>query len=80
MGSIERRMRTIETKDTDMGAITVKEQMTQIIQAQPEDSSFPEILKELAFALMIDRGLQDSRAGRTISNEEMIRRIHRWQK
>jgi predicted transcriptional regulator len=63
-----------------MSTISVKEQMTKIIQAQPEDSSFPEILKELAFALMIDRGLQDSRAGRTISNDEMKQRIQAWQK
>jgi hypothetical protein len=63
-----------------MSAISVKEQMTQIIQAQPEDSSYDEILKELVFALMIDRGLQDSRAGRTISNEEMKRRIQTWRK
>jgi len=61
-----------------MEAITVKKQMTQIIQAQPDDSSFPEILKELAFALMVDRGLQDAHAGRTISHEDMKRRIGTW--
>lgn len=63
-----------------MGAMSVKEQMTQIIQAQPEDSSYPEILKELVFALMIDRGLEDSHAGRTISNDDMKRRIRTWRK
>jgi hypothetical protein len=31
-------------------------------------------LKELAFTRMIERGLSDSRAGRTISNEEMKQR------
>ncbi|KAF0192333.1 MAG: hypothetical protein FD165_958 [Gammaproteobacteria bacterium] len=30
---------------------------------------------ELAFERMIDRGLEDSRAGRVISNEDMERRI-----
>jgi predicted transcriptional regulator len=63
-----------------MESISVKEQMTNIIQAQPEDSSFPEILKELAFALMVDRGLDDARAGRTISNEDMKRRIGTWRR
>ncbi len=59
----------------------VKQQMTGIIQAQPDDSSYEEILRELAFALMIERGLKDSREGRTISNEEMKRRIQSsWQK
>ncbi|MBL7177427.1 MAG: hypothetical protein ISS66_16510 [Desulfobacteraceae bacterium] len=59
---------------------TVKEKMTVIIQNQPDDSSYDEILKELAFARMVERGLEDSRAGRTISNEEMGRRIRSWQK
>jgi len=59
---------------------TDKEKMTAIIQNQPDDSSYDEILKELAFARMVERGLEDSRAGRTISNEEMDRRIRSWQK
>ena len=53
----------------------VKETMKEVIEAQPDDSTYEEILRELAFARMIDRGLEDSRAGRTISNEEMARRI-----
>ena len=58
----------------------VKERMTELIQSQPEDSSFDEILRELAFEQMIARGLADSREGRTISNEEMKRRVSAWQK
>jgi hypothetical protein len=54
---------------------TAKEKMTEIIQNQPDDSSYDEILKELAFARMVERGSEDSKAGRTISNEEMGRRI-----
>lgn len=57
-----------------------KEKMTKIIQEQPEDSTYEEILRELAFARMVDRGLEDSRVGRTISNEEMEHRIRTWQK
>lgn len=58
---------------------TAKEQMSRIIQAQPEDSSYEEILQELAFARMIERGLKDSDASKTISNEEMQKRIRSWQ-
>ena len=60
--------------------ITAKEKMTEIIQNQPDDSSYDEILKELAFARTVERGLEDSRVGRTISNEEMGRSIRSWQK
>lgn len=55
-----------------------KEQMVKIIQEQPEDSSYNEIFRELAFARMIERGLADSDARRTISHEEMGRRIKTW--
>ena len=57
-----------------------KEQLIQIIQDQPDDSSAEEIIKELAFATMVERGLADSDAGRVISNEEMARRIESWRK
>ena len=59
---------------------TVKDELTKLIQDQPDDSSFDEILRELAFNLMVQRGLIDSDEGRTISNEEMERRIRLWQK
>lgn len=57
---------------------TVKEQVSEIVQAQPDDSSFDEILRELAFSRMIERGLEDSRQGRVISNEAMQQRIRAW--
>ena len=56
----------------------VKEQLIRLIQDQPEDSSFEEIVRELAFATMVERGLADSDAGRTISHKEMGRRIESW--
>ena len=60
--------------------LTVKERVSEIIQAQPDDSSFDEILRELAFSRMVERGLEDSRLDRKISNEEMEHRIRSWQK
>ena len=59
---------------------SVKEQMTRIIQEQPDDSSYDKILCELAFARMIERGLEDSQANRTISDDEMKHRIKTWRK
>lgn len=55
--------------------LSAKEQITKIIQEQPDDSSYDEVLRELAFARMIDRGLEDSQANRIISNDEMKHRI-----
>lgn len=59
---------------------SAKEQMTKIIQEQPDDSSCDEILRELVFVRMVERGLRDSKRGRTISNEDMERRIRTWKK
>jgi predicted transcriptional regulator len=59
---------------------TVKEELTHLIQRQPDDSSREEIIRELAFHAMIERGLADSDAKRVVSNEEIARRIRQWQK
>ena len=59
---------------------TAKEEMIGIIKEQPEDSSYDELLRELAFKRMVDRGLDDARNGRTITDEDMERRIRSWQK
>jgi hypothetical protein len=59
---------------------TAKEELTRLIQGQPEDSSRDEIVRELAFHVMVERGLADSDAKRTISNVEMAQRIRSWQK
>jgi len=58
----------------------VKERMADVIQSQPEDATYEEILRELAFERMIASGLKDSREGKTISNDEMKRRLGAWQK
>lgn len=59
---------------------TVKEKITEVVLSQPEDASYEEIMRELAFEIMVDRGLADVRAGRVISNDEMAGRIRTWQK
>ena len=58
---------------------TVKEQMVEVINNQPLDASYEEIMCELAFQRMINRGMEDSREQRIVSNEEIERRIQSWQ-
>jgi predicted transcriptional regulator len=58
----------------------LKEKMTEVIQSQPEDATYEEIMRELAFERMVERGLADSREGRLVSNDDMERRIRTWQK
>jgi len=58
--------------------ITAKQKILQLVQDQPEDSSYDEILRELAFARMIERGLEHAKNGRTISHEEIQTKISSW--
>lgn len=57
---------------------SAKEKMTEVMQRLPDDATYDEILRELAFERMVDRGLADVRAGRVMSNEEMEHRIRTW--
>ena len=65
-------------RESDMS--NAKEKMTEVIQSQPEDATYEEIMRELAFERMVERGLDDVRNGRVISSEDMERQIRTWQK
>lgn len=56
-------------------SINAKEIMLNVIAAQPEDAPYEEIMRELAFERMIERGVADMRSQRVISHEEMRKRI-----
>jgi predicted transcriptional regulator len=56
-----------------------REQMIAILRGQPDDSSFDELLRELACRRAIRRGRKDFDEGKTVSNEEALRRIKSWQ-
>lgn len=59
---------------------SAKNRMLKIIEEQPDDSSFDDILRELVFGRMVGRGLSDSDAGRTIGDNEIGRQIQMWRK
>ncbi len=57
---------------------TARERILGLVRALPEDDSYDEILRELAFVRMVDRGLADAERGRTIETQELRRRVRRW--
>ena len=57
-----------------------KKKMKEVIESQPDDATYEEILRELTFERMVERGLADSQEGRVLSNEEMEHRIRLWQR
>ena len=60
--------------------MTAREKMKDLIGDEPDDATYEEILRELVFAAMVERGLGDARQGRVVSNEEMGKRIRLWQR
>lgn len=59
---------------------TARDEIARLVQAQPADSSREEIVRELAFHVMVERGLADSDAKRLVSNADMAHRIRTWRK
>jgi predicted transcriptional regulator len=59
---------------------TDKEAAEAVVARQPADASFQSIIRELAYAELVRRGLADCDAGRTISDDELRRRMSLWQK
>jgi predicted transcriptional regulator len=59
---------------------SAKDAVVAIVQDMPDDSSYDDIVRELVFNRMVERGLADVDAGRTISDQEMERTIESWRK
>ena len=59
--------------------MTEKERIQLLVDAQPDDASYEEILRELSCDRMVDRGLKDVREGNMISDGDMGKRIKLWQ-
>ena len=57
---------------------TPKEDLVHLLLQQPDDSSREELVREMAFSLMIERGLADSDARRVVSDDDMAHRIRQW--
>ncbi len=57
---------------------SAKSLLRDVIEALPEDSSYEEIIRELAFERMIERGLADVRSGRGASHDDAMRKIRSW--
>lgn len=60
--------------------MTAKEKIKALVDTLPDDATYDQILRELAFGEMVDRGVEDSRHGRVVSSEDMKKRIESWRK
>ena len=58
--------------------MTVKERALHAIQELPEAADRREVASKLDFILAVDEGLEQARAGRVLSVEEVRRRLAPW--
>jgi predicted transcriptional regulator len=58
--------------------IAAKALMLEILADQPEDSSYDELLRQLAFHRLIARGVHDGEEGRLIATEDLKARMRSW--
>jgi predicted transcriptional regulator len=57
---------------------TAKKRILEIVARQPDDVSFDDILRELAFVRMLERGLADADAGRVTPHADVIAESRKW--
>lgn len=56
---------------------TAKARILAIVRDQPDDSSYDDVLRELAFDRLVGRGL-GSLEGRRFTTDEMRQRVKSW--
>jgi len=58
--------------------VSVKERAIRAIQELPEDADYRAVSEKLDFMRAVDEGLQQSRIGKTLTAEEVRRRLSKW--
>lgn len=67
---------TILGQEQAMG--TAKDEVRKLLDQLPDDSSFEDIQYHIYVREKIQRGLEDVEAGRTLTQEEVEKRMARW--
>lgn len=57
---------------------TAKDEVRKLLDQLPDDSSFEDIQYHIYVREKIQRGLEDAEAGRTLTQEEVEKRMARW--
>jgi predicted transcriptional regulator len=57
---------------------TAKEEVKKLLERIPDEASFEDIQYHIYVREKIERGLNDVKAGRVLSQEEVERRMNKW--
>ena len=69
-------MESVCVGDDEMS--TVKDDLRQLLDQLPDDVSYEDVHYHLYVRQKIQRGLQDVREGKVLSQEELDERTRRW--
>ena len=58
--------------------VSAKEQAIRAIQELPDDADLQTVCQKLDFIPAVDEGLAQARSGKTLSPEEVRRRLAKW--
>ncbi|MDD5773437.1 MAG: hypothetical protein PHX78_10325 [bacterium] len=58
--------------------LSIKDNAKKIIDDLPDDVSYDELIKELLFKRMVERGIRDSQLNKITSDEDLGREIEKW--
>jgi len=60
--------------------MAIKEDVIQLINELPDNSTIDDIMEELYFKLQVDEGLKELDEGKGIAHEEVKERVSKWNK
>jgi predicted transcriptional regulator len=60
--------------------MTKKELMHKVVDQLSDEADWDEAIDRLLYIKGIERGLADVKAGKTISHEELLKRIDTWRR
>jgi hypothetical protein len=58
--------------------VSVKERAIYAIQQLPEDADYRAVTEKLDFIQAVDEGLEQSKAGKTLTAEAVRQRLSKW--
>ncbi|TGG91782.1 DUF429 domain-containing protein [Natronospirillum operosum] len=79
LGEQHSRYQGIEESE-EPAVTTAKDRVHKVVSEQPDDASYEDIVRALAFEKMVERGLADARAGRVVSHEELRKKVRSWRR
>ncbi|HLC16789.1 MAG TPA: hypothetical protein VJL89_11260 [Thermodesulfovibrionia bacterium] len=58
--------------------LSIKDSAKKVIDDLPDDVSYDELISELLFKRMVERGIRDSQKNKITSDEELSKEIEKW--